>query len=623
MARMSKGIFAGTDTDRKFEYLSAGADLYGPGAIGRASLQAQAVAGAGGAAGGPAVAGPVASLGVADGTQPQADEKPVPFALPCITDEKLLILMAQNSVNGRLAAMRATDSPGGALVDDEPAGVAIAVGASVTGFIDFPGDVDDVTVTLVAGQRYMISLMGAGAGALQDSYLELFGPSMGSLGHDDDGAVGRNSVMTLTAAVSGTYTVRASAFGSVGGQAIGQYRLDVLQMGADTVPDTLFGAAPIGEGITFGFRETTGDIDTYKVSLVAGRLYSFSLAAGTDYETTFNPLPAGEIDTILTLRGPTGTVLARNDDISWPSDASSYFEFYATATGDYYLEVGGYSYEAVPGSNSGGYVIDFHEVEVEAPDPLDSLDWTTAGNIPTVMVDGVPTAYIYFAAAGENFGENAVSGDPTQPASGGNGTLLSYGWTAYEKAQFMLAMQEYTKILGIAYVETANSALATFRVITNSSYAYGAYAYPQDPAYGTQRGIMVFNVDNRGWNPDSDDPAVSTDGLGRGGFAWAVILHEAGHAHGLAHPHDTGGGSEVMLGVNSPYSLGLFDLNQQVYTQMSYNDGWQTHPDGSVSGGNPTGFRSDAGWQATLGAFDIAVLQARYGVAPAFATGDN
>ncbi|HEX8448315.1 MAG TPA: M10 family metallopeptidase C-terminal domain-containing protein, partial [Allosphingosinicella sp.] len=47
------------------------------------------------------------------------------------------------------------------------------------------------------------------------------------------------------------------------------------------------------------------------------------------------------------------------------------------------------------------------------------------------------------------------------------------------------------------------------------------------------------------------------------------------------------------------------------------------HPDGSVSGGNPTGFRSDAGWQATLGAFDIAVLQARYGVAPAFATGDN
>jgi hypothetical protein len=123
-----------------------------------------------------------------------------------------------------------------------------------------------------------------------------------------------------------------------------------------------------------------------------------------------------------------------------------------------------------------------------------------------VTVDGVPTAYIYFAAAGENFGENAVSGDPTQPARGSNGTLLSHGWTAYEKAQFLLAMQEYTKILGIAYVETTNSASATFRVITSTSYAYGAYAYPQDPAYGTQRGVMVFNVDNRGWDLDSADP---------------------------------------------------------------------------------------------------------------------
>jgi Ca2+-binding RTX toxin-like protein len=78
-----------------------------------------------------------------------------------------------------------------------------------------------------------------------------------------------------------------------------------------------------------------------------------------------------------------------------------------------------------------------------------------------------------------------------------------------------------------------------------------------------------------------------------------------------------------MVGVAGPYSLGAFNLNQQVYTQMSYNDGWQTHPDGSVTNGDPAGWRSDAGWGATMGAFDIAVLQARYGVAPAFATGDN
>ncbi len=568
----------------------------------------------------------VSSFEASDASDLQAGEKAGPFGLPCITDEKLLMLMAQDSVNGRLAALHASDSPVGTSVDDEPAAVPIAVGGSVTGVVDVIGDMDDINVTLVAGQRYMISLMGTGASALGDSYLEIFDPSMVGVGHDDDGGVGRNSVITITAAVSGTYTIRASAFASPAGQGVGQYTVDVRQMGTDSIPATIAGAVPIDQGITFGFRETDAssggaDSDYYKVSLVAGTSYSFSVSAGTDHESTFNPIAAGEIDTILVLRGPTGAILVQNDDISYPTDASSTFQFHATTTGDYYLEVTAYPALAGPGGNTGGYVIDFHEVP--PPDPLDSLDWGTAANIPTVMVDGVPTAYIYFAAAGENFGENARSGDPSQAASGGNGTLVSYGWTEYEKAQFMLAMQEYTKILGIVYVETTNSAEATFRVITNSSYTYGAYAYPQDPAYGTQRGIMVFNVDNRGWDLDSADPAVTTDGLGRGGFSWATILHEAGHAHGLAHPHDTGGGSAVMMGVASPYSLGAFNLNQQIYTQMSYNDGWQTHPDGSVTNGDPDGWRSDAGWLATMGAFDIAVLQARYGVAPVFATGDN
>ena len=36
-----------------------------------------------------------------------------------------------------------------------------------------------------------------------------------------------------------------------------------------------------------------------------------------------------------------------------------------------------------------------------------------------------------------------------------------------------------------------------------------------------------------------------------GGFSYGVILHEFGHAHGIAHPHDTGGGSEIMLGVTA------------------------------------------------------------------------
>ncbi|MCY0725676.1 hypothetical protein OVW19_28465, partial [Klebsiella pneumoniae] len=89
---------------------------------------------------------------------------------------------------------------------------------------------------------------------------------------------------------------------------------------------------------------------------------------------------------------------------------------------------------------------------------------------------------------------------------------------------------------------------------------------PQDPAYGTQQGIGTFNLISGGFGtrPESLEP---------GGFSYAVVLHEFGHAHGIAHPHDTGGGSEVMLGVTaSTGSYGIYNLNQGVYTVMSYND---------------------------------------------------
>ena len=68
----------------------------------------------------------------------------------------------------------------------------------------------------------------------------------------------------------------------------------------------------------------------------------------------------------------------------------------------------------------------------------------------------------------------------------------------------------------------------------------------------------------------------------------------------------------MLIGVTSPVgSYGLYDLNQGVYTVMSYNDAWDFHPDGPSPYGNAT---IDSGWSGTLSAFDIAALQRRYGV---------
>jgi hypothetical protein len=150
---------------------------------------------------------------------------------------------------------------------------------------------------------------------------------------------------------------------------------------------------------------------------------------------------------------------------------------------------------------------------------------------------------------------------------------------------------------------------ATFRLNTSVSALYGAYMYPQDPAYGTQQGIGIFNLVSGGFGTQHGS-------LQQGGYSFAVVLHEFGHAHGLAHPHDTGGGSEIMLGVTSSTgSYGVYDLNQGVYTVMSYNDGWVRHPDGE----SPS---NSYGWSGSLSAFDIAQLQSRYGVHAAN-TGDT
>lgn len=101
--------------------------------------------------------------------------------------------------------------------------------------------------------------------------------------------------------------------------------------------------------------------------------------------------------------------------------------------------------------------------------------------------------------------------------------------------------------------------------------------------------------------------------LAQGGGAHYLILHEFGHALGLAHPHDNNGRSSVFPGVLSPRDFGDYDLNQAIFTTMSYNEGWQ--------GGFGYFFHWEYGHNGTPGAFDIAALQQLYGANTSYKTG--
>lgn len=74
---------------------------------------------------------------------------------------------------------------------------------------------------------------------------------------------------------------------------------------------------------------------------------------------------------------------------------------------------------------------------------------------------------------------------------------------------------------------------ATFRMLATQTLAYGAGFYPQDRASGTQQGIGTFKRRSGGFG-------TKPESLVEGGFSYAVVLHDFGHAHGVAHPHDNG-----------------------------------------------------------------------------------
>jgi serralysin len=453
---------------------------------------------------------------------------------------------------------------------------------------------DLIPVALTAGTTYSFAYRPTETGGIEDPYLGLVNPAgTAFLAQDDDGGLGRSSLITFTPTTSGTYYVYATSWYHIDPGApgypdyrdAGGYTLDVWTASAQTdAPSTRAGAVEIDIGTTYGHLNAPGDLDMYRIELTQGLFYNFTYAGGIASGAEYPNEVAGDSIGVLRLYDANGA----------PISAAANFEtglgFIAPDDGVYYLRVEGYEADM-----TGGYTLDVTAVDPADYDPLESLNWDDAANIPTVTVNGTPTAYVYFAAASEGgFGE--VEADGETP-------ITTYGWEQFQIEGVMRALREYTAITGINYVITDDPEQASFRLVTTINEEYGARFYPRAPDSGELAGVGIFNLASGGFTEEAS--------LEPGGYSYAVVLHEFGHAHGIAHPHDEGGGSGILLGVTDSSSLGIYNLNQGVYTVMSYNDGWQTHPDGALEFSRQSW---GSGWSGTLGAFDIAVLQARYGV---------
>lgn len=355
-------------------------------------------------------------------------------------------------------------------------------------------------------------------------------------------------------------------------------------------------AIGVGEQV-FATIGSETDADYFVVNLTAGISYTIEqegLAHGGD----------ALIDPYLYLYGPSGALVAQNDDAAYPYSINSQIVFTASTSGAHYVRAD--AFDSFSGDDTGDYRLQVYETAnppVPAGSPLDALHWQTY-TAPSVI-------NVHFVAGG-----TSVTGD----AAGDRSSYTTSGWDATELAAAERAFAEFSEVANVAFNFVADPGQADFLMIE----AAGAF----DTGFGlwnvgaefdqaiTLNGRTYSNLEGWGqFNPLS--PGWNANGLQDGGLGYALLLHEIGHGMGLAHPHDDGGNSAILPGVFDPFAdTGLFDLNQGISTVMTYNDGWVTAPHGLTPS-------DDYGMQGSLMALDIAQLQATYGANTATRTGDD
>ena len=396
---------------------------------------------------------------------------------------------------------------------------------------------------------------------------------------------------------------------------------------------------------------TNGDQDFYQVELVAGQVYQIGMYGYTGPIGSPGPGGAPLLDSYIEIYAADGTTLITSADggANTPANtANSGFDvlltFTATTTGTYYINARSYDNDPTDGTTGegvGDYELFVNTVDPNDPSiyrpfydvdsPLYALDWGTQvdgttrnpdGNVAGTdstkgetighwgqSTEGKNVIKIYFAKAGDVY----TPENPTSP--GIPPAIVAVGAKDFEINAVWISLREFEKVADIVYVETQNRDEADFHYVTYTGTPgpgvslLGSMSPPQE----SDEGLAQFNSGDSRWNATN---------LAQGGFSFVTLIHEFGHGHGMSHPHDNGGRSGIMNGVEAEgpafdYTTGDFDLNQGVFTMMSYEDGWQKSPHGNA----PTNV--GYGYLGGLMAFDIAVIQDKYGVNEEWATGDN
>ena len=436
------------------------------------------------------------------------------------------------------------------------------------------GDTDMYAVVLTAGETYTINYAGLGSPDLAhgDPSLVIHGPDRSPIVTVDNvvsngETISNTAFTTFTAQTSGTYYFE---LGSADQQMIGgNYYFEVRET---EIGDSAADPALLYDGITMGGTldagVTGGDDDWYLTFAQQDFAYTFTvtgygLSGGANQDITIE-LFDGDGNSL----GITGTNTIRYE-------ATSNAPVYVSVSGADPASTGSYLLSTTAENNTPDPSLNF--TELETSEPLTPLYW--GYRAPTVI-------NVFFVPDGA-----AVSGLFNAQA---------IGWTAAEQSAAMSVFANFAAVTNVSFNLVTDLSQADF-VMTKSAVNDYAGIFLAGEREITIDGVTQ-TVDGVG-----NFSSLVLDSLGTtvGGSGYELLLHEIGHGMGLAHPHDRGGISTVMAGVESDFfDYGTHGLNQGIYTVMTYNSGWHER-DEPIS--------HEFGTSGSLMALDIAMLQLIYG----------
>jgi len=366
---------------------------------------------------------------------------------------------------------------------------------------------------------------------------------------------------------------------------------DIKDGPTDVSPGSTYHVLDAQEGDSHSSQiDAPGDQDWYLVELSGGQSYKFTLTPADTSGT-----PGVSPDLLIEIYDSAGTLIQSYDSGSWGADEVATFT--PGADGTFYINVKGWT-----PADFGGYTItaEINNDPGTTTGPLASINWGGDDNrvdTGNYTADGKMIIKVYFSQTGD------------LPYGSVDDPVVGLTWEEWAKEAAYQAFECYENIINVVFQEVSSEAEADFILAATASapVILGRMRPPGE----ANAGLGEFNVLASTWNEE---------GLAQGAYMYVTLIHELGHGMGLAHPHDTGGGSEVMQGVTGDlatgYTYGAFDLNQGIYTTMSYNDGWDQAPHG---GSNADGY----GYQGTLMGLDVAMLQIKYGANTSFNSTDT